>query len=149
MLDLDLLVLGMEAKTSDEVITHLGKLMLEKQYVKDSYVDAVLTRETTLPTGLSIGNFYVAIPHTDSNHVNQSTIGLAALKKPVIFRSMINPEEKLEVELVFLLAVKDPALQVKMLKNLMAIFQNKELLMKIKAAESKEQAAELLNCLAV
>ncbi len=149
MLDADLLVLDLEAETSREVIEHLGRLMKEKEYVKDSYVEAVLTRESTLPTGLSIGNFYVAIPHTDSNHVNRSTIGLAALKKPVAFHSMINPEESLAVELVFLLAIKDPGMQVQTLKNLMAVFQNKELLMALKAATTREQAAELLQSLAV
>ena len=148
MLDLDLVVLKMEAETSNEIIENLGALLLSKGYVKNTYVQAVLEREKDLPTGLSIGDFCVAIPHTDSNHVNQSNIGIATLKKSSIFYSMINPEEKLNVELVFLLAVKDPNLQIELLKNLMSVFQNKELLIKLRNATSKEEVSRLLSCLA-
>lgn len=149
MLDLDLVVLDLQAANATEVITKLGGLMQEKDYVKASYVDAVISREQNLPTGLAIGDFYVAIPHTDSNHVNQSNVALAALAEPVTFHSMINPQDALPVELVFLLAIKDPNQQVQLLKSLMSVFQNKELLMSIKAAKTKEQAAALLQCLAV
>jgi len=147
MLDLDLVVLHMEAETSSEIIQNLGALMLSKGYVKDSYIEAVLERERNLPTGLPIGDFCVAIPHTDSGHVNQSNIAITTLKKPSVFHSMVNPEEELNVEIVFLLAVKDPNLQIQLLKNLMSVFQNKELLIKVRDASSKEEISELLSCL--
>lgn len=60
--------------------------MFEKGYVKSTYIDAVLEREKTLPTGLDIGEMCVAIPHTDSKHVNESNVALAVLKNPVEFR---------------------------------------------------------------
>lgn len=148
MLDLDLVVLNMEAETSSEIIEELGALLLSKGYVKDSYVQAVLERERNLPTGLCIGDFCVAIPHTDSGHVNQSNIGIATLKKPSVFHSMINPVEKLNVQLVFLLAVKNPTLQIELLKNLMSVFQNQELLIQLRNATSKEEVSKLLSCLA-
>lgn len=147
MLDLDLVVLQMAARTSSEIIENLGSLMLAKGYVRNSYVQAVLDREEKLPTGLPIGDFCVAIPHTDSGHVNQSNIAIATLKTPSIFYSMVNPAEKLKVELVFLLAVKDPSLQIQLLKNLMSVFQNKELLIKVRDATSKEDVSKLLSCL--
>lgn len=147
MLDLDLVVLNMEAETSNEIIRKLGALMVAKGYVKDSYIDAVLERERSLPTGLPIGDFCVAIPHTDSGHVNQSNIAITTLQKPCVFHSMVNPAEKLNIEVVFLLAVKDPTLQIQLLKNLMSVFQNKELLIKVRDAASKEEVATLLSCL--
>ena len=94
MIDIDLVTLDMEAKTSREVIENLGKLLLDKNDVKDTYIDAVIAREEELPTGLAIGDFYVAIPHTDSNHVNKSSIAIATLKSPVVFSEMVNPEGK-------------------------------------------------------
>ncbi len=48
----------------------------------------------------------VAIPHTDSKHVNESNVAVGILKNPVKFNSMIDPKDRLDVELVFLLAVK-------------------------------------------
>jgi PTS system galactitol-specific IIA component len=147
MLDLDLVVLNMEAENSNEIIEQLGALLLAKGHVKDSYIQAVLEREKNLPTGLSIGDFCVAIPHTDSGHVNQSNIAIATLKNSSVFHSMVNPEEQLNVEVVFLLAVKDPNLQVQLLKNLMSIFQDKELLIKLRNVRSKKEVSRLLSCL--
>jgi PTS system galactitol-specific IIA component len=147
MLDLDLVVLNMEAENSNEIIEQLGTLLLAKGHVKDSYIQAVLEREKNLPTGLSIGDFCVAIPHTDSGHVNQSNIAIATLKNSSVFHSMVNPEEQLNVEVVFLLAVKDPNLQVQLLKNLMSIFQDKELLIKLRNVRSKKEVSRLLSCL--
>ena len=149
MLDLDLIELKLKAKSSQEVIEKLGSLMLSKGYVLDSYVDAVLTREETLPTGLPIDGFSVAIPHTDSGHVNESTIAIATSEEPVEFNMMIDPTQKTKVQLVFLLAVKNPNAQVQLLKTLMSVFQNKELLMNLQKASSKEEVNELLRCLAV
>lgn len=149
MIDLDLVLLDMEAKTSRDVIGKLGKLMLSKNDVKDSYIEAVIAREEELPTGLSIGDFYVAIPHTDSNHVNKSSIAIATLKSPVEFREMVDPDKKINVELVFLLAVKDPKEQVTLLKSLMSVFQNKQLLMKLRTAKEKTEVAELLKTIVI
>jgi len=145
MIDLDLVLLDMQARTWRDVIGKLGKLMLDKNDVKDSYIDAVIAREEELPTGLNIGNFYVAIPHTDSNHVNKSSIAIATLKSPVEFSEMINPAEKIKVELVFLLAVKDPKQQVTLLKSLMSVFQNKQLLINLKNAKEKSEVAMILK----
>ena len=145
MIDLDLVLLNMEAKTWRDVIRSLGKLMEDKDYVKDSYINAVIEREEELPTCLNIDSFYVAIPHTDSNHVNKSNIAIATLKSPVEFREMINPDGKINVQLVFLLAVKDPKEQVTLLKSLMSVFKNKELLIKIRYAKNKSEVAQLLK----
>jgi len=145
MIDLDLVLLDMEVKTWRDVIGKLGKLMLDKKDVKDSYIDAVIAREEELPTGLNIGDFYVAIPHTDSNHVNKSSIAIATLKSPVEFSEMINPAGKINVELVFLLAVKDPKQQVTLLKSLMSVFQNKQLLINLKNAKEKSEVAIILK----
>ena len=47
----DLIALNLEVKNKEEVIQELGKRMFEKGYVKSTYIDAVLEREKTLPTG--------------------------------------------------------------------------------------------------
>ncbi|NRX30564.1 PTS system galactitol-specific IIA component [Clostridium beijerinckii] len=118
----DLIALNLEVKNKEEVIQELGKRMFEKGYVKSTYIDAVLEREKTLPTGLDIGEMCVAIPHTDSKHVNESNVALAVLKNPVEFRNMIDPSKKVEVMVVFLLAINDPDSQVTLLSKLMSVF---------------------------
>lgn len=123
--------------------------MFEKGYVKSTYIDAVLEREKTLPTGLDIGEMCVAIPHTDSKHVNESNVALAVLKNPVEFRNMIDPSKKVEVMVVFLLAINDPDSQVTLLSKLMSVFQNVELLKQIKGSSSTEEVTKLLECIGI
>ncbi|MDB0438506.1 PTS sugar transporter subunit IIA [Clostridioides difficile] len=144
-MNVDLISLGLEANDYESIIRELGNKMYQKEHVKNTYVNAVLEREKTLPTGLNIGEMCVAIPHTDSQHVNESNVAVGILKNPVKFNSMIDPTDKLDVELVFLLAVKNPDSQVKLLKDLMSVFQNIKLLRDIKNASTKEEVAELLN----
>lgn len=143
-MDTDLVLLDLEAEDHEEVIRRLGSKMLEKGYVKTTYIDAVLERERNLPTGLNLGSFCVAIPHTNVEHVHTAHFAVGVLKKSVQFRSMINPEEQLEVGLVFLLAIKNPEAQALLLKKLMSVFQNVALLEKIKQADSKEKIGALL-----
>ncbi len=144
-MDLDLIALDVEAEDSEGIINELGQRMLAKNYVKDSYIAAVLERESKLPTGLDLGEFCVAIPHTNSEHVNVSNFAIGILKNPVEFCSMSEPMKKLNIGLVFLLAVKDPASQVGLLGSLMRIFQNVGLMKQIRNAKSKEDIKELLN----
>ncbi|WP_238861433.1 MULTISPECIES: PTS sugar transporter subunit IIA [unclassified Clostridium] len=145
----DLIALNLEVKNKEEVIQELGKRMFEKGYVKSTYIDAVLEREKTLPTGLDIGEMCVAIPHTDSKHVNESNVALAVLKNPVEFRNMIDPSKKVEVMVVFLLAINDPDSQVTLLSKLMSVFQNVELLKQIKNSSSTEEVTKLLECIGI
>ncbi|NRT77796.1 PTS sugar transporter subunit IIA [Clostridium beijerinckii] len=145
----DLIALNLEVKNKEEVIQELGKRMFEKGYVKSTYIDAVLEREKTLPTGLDIGEMCVAIPHTDSKHVNESNVALAILKNPVEFRNMIDPSKKVEVMVVFLLAINDPDSQVTLLSKLMSVFQNVELLKQIKSSSSTEEVTKLLECIGI
>ena len=57
------IILGLEAETSADVITQLGKKLEEAGLVKDSFVQAALTREKTLPTGLPLGGEINAAIH--------------------------------------------------------------------------------------
>ncbi|MZK50606.1 PTS sugar transporter subunit IIA [Clostridium beijerinckii] len=144
-MNLDLIALNLEVKNKEEVIRELGKRMFEKGYVKHTYIDAVLEREKTLPTGLDIGEICVAIPHTDSKHVNESNVALAVLKDSVDFNNMIEPSKKVQVRVVFLLAINDPESQVSLLSKLMSVFQNVNLLKQIRNSSNIEEVAKLLE----
>lgn len=145
-MDVDLIVLQLDVKNDQDAIQALGQTMLDKGYVKDTYVDAVLISEKSLPTGLDLGSLCVAIPHTDEGkHVNTSQIAVGILKHPVQFGSMIDPHEKLPVCIIFLLAIKDPDVQLSLLKQLMSAFKNVELLKKIQVADTKEKVKALMD----
>ncbi len=144
-MDLDLIKINLDAATNKDAIKELGELMRKKDYVKQDYIEAVLKREETLPTGLNIGEMCVAIPHTDPIHVNAAAVAVGRLNMPVKFHSMIDPSKELDVKVVFLLAVKDPQKQVELLTKLMALFQNVDVLKQIEAADNKETIAGIME----
>ena len=43
--------LHLEAENSSDVIEHLGKKLLDAGLVKESFIQAAIIRESTLPTG--------------------------------------------------------------------------------------------------
>ncbi|WKY44522.1 PTS sugar transporter subunit IIA [Eubacteriaceae bacterium ES2] len=133
-----------QASNQIEAIKLAAGPLFEKKMVKESFVDAVLEREKTFPTGLptSIG---VAIPHTDSKHVIDEGISIVTLKKPVDFKGMGNPKEIVAVEIIILLAIKNPAKQLGILQKIITIIQNKEMLEKIKAADDPEKVHNLIR----
>jgi len=134
------ILLGLEAETSSDVICLLGKTLLSSGSVKDSYIEAVINREKSLPTGLPLGGeINVAIPHTDIVHVNKSAVAMATLAKPVKFQNMVEPQESVVVSIVFLLALDQPHAQIEMLQEVANVVQNEELLEFLMAAKSPKE----------
>jgi PTS system galactitol-specific IIA component len=114
-----------EASHSTDVITHLGKLLFEAGYVRETFVEAALDRESRLPTGLPLsGNINAAIPHTEVEHVMKPGLAMATLTAPVTFQNMISPEEVVPVQLVFVMALDQPKAQIEMLQEIAVILQS-------------------------
>lgn len=117
--------------TKEETIAFLAGALNKKGVAKDSYQNALLEREKKFPTGLPTGDVKVAIPHADSEHVNESAIAVTTLDSPVSFKNMGDPEEDLKVSIIIMLAIAEPKAQVKMLQNLMSIVQDQNHLTKL------------------
>ena len=114
-----------EAQDKTEVLTELGNLLFQTGYVRESFVEAALQRESQMPTGLPLeGRYNAAIPHTECEHVLKAGLALATLAKPVIFQNMIQPEEGVPVQLVILMALDQPKSQVEMLQEIAGVLQN-------------------------
>jgi PTS system galactitol-specific IIA component len=103
----DCIIDNLEAATKEEALTTMCKLLLSKGYVKDSFPAAILEREKLYPSGLPMEGHKIAIPHTDAEHVNESVILFARLAKPIEFSSMGDPDEKLQVQLISMFALKE------------------------------------------
>jgi PTS system galactitol-specific IIA component len=93
-------------------------------------------REMLHPTGLPTTPFCIAFPHADAEGVNQSALGLAVLQQSVKFQNMADPDEALDVMLVFMLANRDPEEQIQTLRNLAVLFGQPE-----KLVELRDQAS--------
>ena len=129
-----------EAGDSKEVITHLGKLLFDAGYVRETFVDAALDRESRLPTGLPLsGDVNAAIPHTEVEHVLKPGLAMATLSTPVTFQNMVSPDEAVPCQLVFVMALDQPKAQIEMLQEIAGILQNPEVINRLMSAKNFEE----------
>lgn len=145
LLDQDAICLNLDAKNAEDAIENLGIRLYIDGYVRDTFVDAALAREKKLPTGLPLGgDINAAIPHTDIIHVLKPGVAMATLKRPVIFKNMVQPEEDVSVRLVFLLSLEHPHSQIEMLQEIAGVLQKPEIVEKLMAANSFEDVQAAL-----
>ena len=140
-----LVICPMSAENSSDAITQLGSLLQDQGSVQDSFVEAVIEREKVFATGLPTPEIQVAIPHTDPEHVRQTAIAIGVLPDPVQFGEMGNPEATVDVNIVCVLAVKEADFLVSLLQELVAIFQDAEILHQVVAASSAGAVARIFN----
>ena len=131
--------------SAEEVITFLSGQLLTRGYVKEDFLPAVLKREKTFPTGIYLGTINVALPHTDAEHVLKPALAIVTLKSPVRFGKMDNPEEKISVHIVFLLAIVDPNAYVKFLSKLTSFFGNPGFTESIYSSQTLEEVSVIMN----
>lgn len=138
LLDQNLVMINLEVETQQEALEKLAGRLYETGYVKDTYAQAILEREKVFPTGLPTEGYGVAIPHTDVEHVNKPAVALGILQKPVKFNLMgdLNPDSQVDVQVMFMLAIKEPHMQLELLQDIMEMIQDQELLKKMVEAES-------------
>jgi PTS system galactitol-specific IIA component len=144
MIDEQLILLNLRAESAEAVIRALGARMEATGYVKASWAEAVLARETTYATGLPT-EVPVGLPHTDVEHCLQPAIAVATLAQPVRWGMMGDPAQTVSVQTVFALSVVKPDEQVKTLTQLIDFCQVPENLQELRNTATVEQAAELLR----
>ena len=131
----ELIIPGLEAKSSDDIFEALGGKLVKQGYCKESYVQALKDREAEFPTGINTGEKGVAIPHTDVSHVNKKGIAIATLKQPVEFVEMGTDDEYVNAQVVFMLAVDEKG-HLELLQAILAVLQDQEVLKKLIEATS-------------
>lgn len=141
----DHILINTKAVSSEDIIRQLGNLLYTHKYVKESYVQAVLDREKVFPTGLQATAMGFAIPHTDACHVDHSTVAIATLQEPVMFRAMDNPEVEIPVSVVMMLAVSDPKQVIETLTGIISILENEDALERIRTAVAPRQIKEAVE----
>lgn len=130
-----LIAFDLHAADAKEVIDALAGRLHAQELVSAEYGAQTWKRELTHPTGLPTKPFCIAFPHADADGVNLSALAVGVLSKPVTFQNMADPEEGLNVKLVFMLANRSPEEQIETLRNLATLFGQPE-----KLSELRDQA---------
>lgn len=147
MIHKELIFLDLEAKDKQQAISLLADKLLAAGKVRDTYKDAVLIREQTYPTGLPLGEYNIAMPHTFAEHVIEPVIAVARLKEPVDFLEMGTKDEHLPVSLVMMMAISNPQEQLGLLRRILRLFADEEVLREVMTSASTEDMYAALACL--
>jgi len=132
-----------------EGLIYLAKKFVDKDLVTTDFPQQILSREEKYPTGLEYEDFGMAIPHADPEYVKTEQIAIMTLKEPILFQSMENANKKVNVNMIFMLALKNPEGHLEILQELMSLLQDKEtvdLLLSLENTEDDiEKAINLFN----
>ncbi|MEF3109718.1 PTS galactitol transporter subunit IIA [Raoultella sp. WB_B2P2-3] len=134
---------GIHFSSSQQALEHIGKEMLARGVVHDSYPLALLEREATFPTGIALEQHAVAIPHCEAVHAKSPAIYLIRPDKSVPFQRA-DDDGEIDVSLIIALIVENPTAQLKLLRRLFSELQNPTTLEALLAA-SEEQLPELFR----
>ena len=126
------------------VLDQMAARMLAEGMVKESYAAAIKKREAVYATGLELPEMGIAIPHTDPEHVNTPALCLGILREPVSFGAMGMADQRVDVRVVFMLSIKEPHAQLKVLQALMKVFQEEGRLSALAACQTPKAAADKL-----
>ncbi|SKC63534.1 PTS sugar transporter subunit IIA [Maledivibacter halophilus] len=129
----------------EDAIKKLADEFYKKGLVKDTFFQAVVDREEGYPTGLNVNGIGVAIPHTDSAHIIKPQIGFMTLKEPVIFKDMVDSQNEIKVNTIFMLGLAKSEQQVQILQKLMDLFQSEVLLKEITACKNIDEFKEIMK----
>ncbi len=127
-----LIAFDLHVKEAKEVIDFLADSMHAQGLVAADYGAQTWARELNHPTGLPTTPFCIAFPHADAEGVNRSALGVAVMHQPVKFQNMADPDECLDVNIVFMLANRDPDEQIQTLRNLALLFGQPEKLVELR-----------------
>lgn len=113
-----------EQLSKEAIFKDIALQLVEKGLVKESFLENLIKREESFPTGmdLSVVNESlpnIGIPHTEGEFVNTRCVIPIKLMTPVPFNNMINPSASLEVSFLFMILNNDPGAQTNILSDIM------------------------------
>lgn len=140
MVNEELVNFGFDAKTKDDVIKGLGKMMYDAGKVNDlnKYIEGLYEREAEFSTGVGNG---VAIPHCKSDCVREAAFTLVKLKNPVEWETL----DGRPVDYVIMLAAPNTSdnVHLRMLSRLATNLMDDDFREALKGAETIEEIKEL------
>lgn len=140
----DLIFINESYNDCFEFLENISDRLLDYGYVKESFKDAIIEREKIFPTGLPVEPIGVAIPHCNSEYVNEAGIVFVKFKEDVKFVSMAG-EEEVNVKIAFVLLVKEKEKQVEVLQKLMEVISNEDILTKMYNENNNEKLINIMK----
>ncbi len=136
---------NVNVQTKEAALKIMAEKLYSLGYVKESYIQAIQDREANYPSGLPMSDLKIAIPHTDSDHVNQSVICFARLPEDVEFSVMGDPSQKIPVRLISMFALKEKKKIGDLLETLITTYQDNDVLKALLEADDESEIYNILH----
>lgn len=126
-------------KTSQEALSVMAGILVNRGVCKPSFVDAILKREREFPTGLETeSGIGVALPHTDVEHVICNRIIVSVLKDEVDFGVMGFAQGKVAVKIIVMMAISDVDSHIPVLQKISDLLMDADRLMQLTITKDQE-----------
>ncbi|WP_130811728.1 PTS sugar transporter subunit IIA [Olsenella sp. Marseille-P4559] len=134
----ELVFFGFEASDEWDFFAKMSEKLQQMGYVKESWLDAIETRERNFPTGLQFETVGVAIPHVDPENIVKPYIAVIKPKEPIDFAPMADMiDHPVKAEFIMNLGLLAHAEdQVAVLQAMMGIFMDEDATKEIMAQDT-------------
>jgi PTS system galactitol-specific IIA component len=136
--------LALDATSATDALEKIATCGYDGDFVKHSWLTAVVDREKEFPTGLPTP-IPVAIPHTDSEHVKVSGIGFFRLVHPVSFGEMGSIGNNLDISIIIPLLITDAKDQVDLLMSVIGAVQDIDFMNELIVTKNLDDMETLFN----
>lgn len=140
----DFFCFDVEGEDFSKVVKKVSVKLLDLDMVEESYLEAVLQRESNYPTGLITQELNIGIPHTDPEHVKSPFVYIVRLKDSIKMKQM-GDSQPMDVSNLFFLGITNPADQVQLLQLIMSLFMDAEFVRKFESSNTEEEAYDLFS----
>jgi len=138
MFNPELVRVAVVATSKEKAFQEAASILLEKGFVKDSYLTGLLTREESFPTGLMTQFLNIALPHADPEHIIKPFVMIVRLQEEVVFQQMGDNQE-MKTKDLFFLGIKDGKGQSGLLALFMELFMDEEFVTEFKNESNPEK----------
>lgn len=121
LFDENLIFLNLHKMSKEKLIEYLSEQLVAKNIVLEGFAQSALAREEMTSTAIGNG---VAIPHAEKEFVKKSKVFLVTFEEPIEWGEQ-------QVEIVFLLALKDKEIAGVFFKHFQFIMQNEDLMLSL------------------
>lgn len=136
---------NLHCRNQKEVFNIIYEEAFKNDYVKEEFLERIIDREKSYPTGIELSNYSVAIPHTDAELINEQFISIAVLREPVSFNLMDDGTKETNVNIVFLLGLNKPENQLSILQEIIKLIQNEDIIREILESKYEDKILEVLG----
>nr|WP_240310299.1 PTS sugar transporter subunit IIA [Listeria goaensis] len=138
-------LMGQIATDQQNFFSLAATILEDGDFVERSFFRAIVEREKVFPTGLEMNDIRIAIPHTDVCHVKKPFVFVSKLEHAIPFVQMGTTDKVIDVQMIFILGIREPQNQVPLLAKIMEKFGEENFSKRLQNLHDKQDMVAFLK----